>query len=82
MQEQYNKYPSTVTDLHSFVPFRPFPPGSVSLLSFGVGIWVRVGLRAGLVAGLWEGKAYGVFFLSGFGLAAPAPWLLHLRHSH
>ena len=33
------------------------------------------GLRAGLVAGLWVGQAYGVFYLPGFGLAVPAPWL-------
>ena len=34
------------------------------------------GLRAGLVAGLWVGQAYGVFYLPGFGLVVPAPWLL------
>ena len=34
------------------------------------------GLRAGLVAGLWVRQAYGVFYLPGFGLAAPDPWLL------
>ena len=40
--------------------------------------------RVGLVAGLWVGQAYEVFYLLGFGLAVPAPgsWApnLHLRH--
>ena len=34
------------------------------------------GARAGAGAGLRVGQAYGVFYLPGFGLAVPAPWLL------
>ena len=34
------------------------------------------GLQVGLVARLWVGKAYGVFYLPGFGLVVPASWLL------
>ena len=37
------------------------------------GARVGDGLRAGLVAGLWVGQAYGVFYLPGFGLAVPEP---------
>ena len=36
----------------------------------GAGLW------AGLVAGLRVWQADGVFYLPGFGLAVPAPWLL------
>ena len=59
----------------------PFPPCSVSFLSFGVmvsvtGAWAGAGLQAGLVAGFRVGQAYGVFYLPGIGLAVPAPWLL------
>ena len=40
------------------------------------GARVGVGLRAGLVAGLWVGQAHGVLYLPGFGLVVPALWLL------
>ena len=40
-----------------------------------MGARVGAGFRAELVAGLWVGQAYGVFYLPGLGLALPAPWL-------
>ena len=36
------------------------------------GARVGGGLGEGLVAGLWVGQAYEVFYLHGFGLAVPA----------
>ena len=40
------------------------------------GARVGAGSRAGLVAGLWVGQAYGVFYLPGFGVGGTSPWLL------
>ena len=45
-----------------------------------MGARAGAGLRAGLVAGLWVGQAYGVFYLPGLDIGLVVPALLAPGH--